>query len=156
MVRYRAADEIMKCIGDISRSRLFGNQVLLAPFVQSGLLWNPKMGFPLEEVLSLEKLYELYEGASGLVSRQHSLESIWQGKLSLVLKLGDEADKYGLKPLDWVWTLSENTRMVSISPPGAQKSRVLQFLGVDYTGYPCKIAYETDLYGQEPDPFRIV
>lgn len=157
MVRYDAASEILKSMGDGVQGTIFGNNVILAPYVHSGLMWNERMGFPKEEVLSLSDLYALYNSPKGFVDQQQGIESIYQGKVCMVVALGEKCGEYGLQVGDWVWTLSENTRMVSLSPRGAQKSRVLDFLGVKYAeGWPCKICYETDLYGKLPDPFRMV
>lgn len=158
MVRYDAKTEIMNALGDGPLiGRMFGNQILMAPYIHSGLIWSERMGFPLSEVLSVENLYDLYDSNKGFVSQSEAKEGLWQSKLNLVVALGESATEYGLSVGQWVWTLSENTRMLSLSPPKAKKSRVLEFLGIPHNaGWLCKLTYETDLYGVEPDPFRIV
>jgi len=184
-VRYRARDEIMKAVGDISGIELFGTQLLVAPYVRSGILLSPTLGIPESEVLSCDALAELYESGRGFMAQKFAVEDLFQGKVCLVLALGTglletEArrkeiaerldgglppDEYAdlqdeaasLKPLefgvgDWVFTLQENTRGVSISAPGAQQSRVLKALGIDYVGWPSKFLYASDVYGRLNDP----
>lgn len=156
MIRYRAEDEIMGCVGDLSSiGRLYGNQMLLGTYVHSGLLWNDRIfDFPMEERLSLEALYELYESGKGFLNQQAALESVHQGKVHLVLAMGEDmGNAEGRHHIgQWVWTLPENTRGMNIQCPGAKKSRLLEKLGVpNYTaGWPCKIAYASDLYGDLP------
>lgn len=154
MVRYRAEDEIMACVGDLSGlGNFYGNQMLLATYVHSGLIWNERIfDFPLEERLSLDRLYDLYESGKGFLNQQYALESVHQGKVHLVLALGEDVDAEKHFVGQWVWTLPENTRGMNLQCPGAQKSRLLEKLGVpNYTaGWPCKIAYASDLYGDLP------
>lgn len=171
MVRYDARREIMGSLGDLSSIELFGTQLLVAPYVHSGLLRSPGEE---AEVLSLGALYERYQSGRGLITKQLSIESIYQGKVYLVLIVGNEVssmperdmdeerDEFMLrlqrweqgriKPGDWVVTLQENTRQVSISAPGASQSKVLETLGVTYVGYPCKFLYAADVYMRIPDP----
>lgn len=156
-VRYNARTEILSCVGDLSDMELFGTQLIVAPYVHSGLMWSDKLGFPREERLSLPRLYELYDSSVGFVIREHSVESIYTGKVLLVVKIGSEADKLGLRIGDWVVTLQENTRQVSITSLSAEKSRVLEFVGVKYAaGWPCKFLYESDVYARISDPDMVV
>lgn len=155
-VRYDARREIMQCVGDLSDLELFGTQIIAAPYVHSGLLWAASMGFPIEERLSLDRLYEMYAGTKGIVAQRESLESIFQGKVLLVVKTGESADR--IKEGDWIVTLQENTRGLRIRTGTSRKSRVLDFLGItNYeAGYPCKFVYEADVYGRIPDPDMVV
>lgn len=154
-VRYDARREILDAIGDLKDLDLFGTQIICAPYVHSGVLWSSTMGFPLEERLSLERLYALYEGTKGFVSQQDPKESIYTGKVMLVVKPGEETGM--VKPGDWVFTLQENTRMVSIQTPTSKESRVLKFIGINYVaGWPCKLCYEADIYGRIPYPDMVV
>lgn len=171
MVRYDARSEILGCIGDFSEIELFGNQLLLAPYVQSGIMWQDKLGFPREERLACEQLYDLYESGKGLRLSQFSIESIYQGKCALIVKVGEDVNKpvydealgKDIPPHvefhvgDWVFTLQENTRSISLAGTGASQSKVLKALGVDYQlGWPCKIAYSSDIYGRVVDPDQVV
>lgn len=163
MVRYDARREIVNAVGDLSGVELFGTQVLIGPYVQSGLMISDRIGIPESEVLSLDALYALYNSGKGFLSQTITKESIYQGKVYLVLKIGSDVDiaasRYGDRPLsvgDWVYTLQENTRAVSLYVPGAKQSRVLKEIGIDYTGYPSKICYESDLYGRLEDPNSLV
>lgn len=155
MVRYDAAREIRECVGDVdAMGTLYGNQILLGTYTHSGLIWNDRsFDFPIEERLSLEALYDLYESGKGFLNQQYALESVHVGKVHLVLKLGEEVDADRHWVGQWVWTLPENTRGMNIQCPNARKSRILEKLGVpNYSaGWPCKIAYASDLYGDLPN-----
>lgn len=162
-VRYDARREILSSVGDLSSLELFGSQLIVAPYVQSGIMFSDRLGIPETEVLSVDALDDLYKSGKGLLTQQFSKESIWQGKVLLLLKIGTEVDvsdpKWGEAPLqvgDWVYALQENTRQVSIRMPGAKQSRVLKALGVDYIGYPCKFLYAADIYGRVSDPNILV
>lgn len=156
MVRYDARREILECLGDISDLEIFGNQVLLAPYVPSGLMWSPSLGFPIEERLSLGALNALYDEKKAFLAQQLAVEALYQGKVMLVVKVGDDP-KVRLQVGEWVWSLQENTRGVSIAGKGGRKSAVLAAVGADYpVGFPCKISYDTDLYGRIPDPDMVV
>jgi len=154
-VRYDAAREIINAAGDLSGIELFGDQVICGPYVHSGLLWSQSLGFPIEKRLSLGHLYELYDGHKGLMAQQMSVESIYQGKVMLVIKAGEETTK--VRAGDWIFTLQENTRMISVQTPTSQRSRVLDFIGTDYAaGWPSKLVYERDIYGRVRDPDMVV
>lgn len=153
MVRYDARREILNAVGDLSGFKLFGTNLIVAPYVQSGLL----RGVGEEaEVFSLDALYERYEAKSGLLTQQLSVESIYQGKVYLVLAIGDGVKEPRYKVGDWIVTLQENTRAVSISAPGAKQSKVLEKLGVTYVGFPCKFLYDADVYMRIDDPDMVV
>jgi hypothetical protein len=171
MVRYDARREILNAVGDLSNIELFGTNLIVAPYVHSGLLRSPAEA---PEVLSLDALYERYEAKTGLLTAKLSIESIYQGKVYLVLAVGADLqippDRYDdeneaqyaarrerwerrrLKPGDWIATLQENTRAVSISAPGAKQSKMLEYLGITYVGYPCKFLYDADVYMRINDP----
>ncbi len=152
-VRYDARKEIMNSLGDLSDIELFGNQLLVAPYIQSGLMWSEKLGFPVEERLSLESLFDLYESGKGFMNPTPAKESFFQGKVMLVVKVGDKPVREDIRVGNWVFGLQESTRMVSLSPPNAKKSRVLKEIGVEYAaGFPCKFIYDTDIYGRIPHP----
>jgi len=154
-VRYDARREILESIGDVADIELFGTQVICAPYVHSGLLWNRTMGFPIEERLSLDRLYELFAGNKGFVTQTESKESIYSGKVMLVVKTGEDVEK--VRVGEWAFTLQENTRQVSIQTPTSRPSRVLKFVGLDYVaGWPCKFVYESDIYGRIPYPDMVV
>jgi hypothetical protein len=164
MVRYDAKSHILDCIGDLNTLGdipILGNNMLVAPYVPSGLMWNERCGFPLTDVLSERDLLRLYEGEEGqprpFLNQQLAKESIFQGKVMLVLCVGTKPEVPEIKPGDWVWTLQENTRQVSISLPSSRKSRVLEKLGIDIaSGWICKIVYDKDIYGVLPDPDCLV
>ena len=171
MVKYDARAEILGCIGNFDDIELFGNQVLIAPYVQSGIMWRENLGFPRTERLACERLYEMYDAGKGLLVGNLSIKSLYQGKTGLIVKLGDDVNKPvfdeatddqviphgGLNVGDWVFTLQENTRGISLAGTGASQSRVLKTLGVDYPlGWPCKILYSTDIYGRVRDPDQVV
>lgn len=155
-VPYDARAEIISCVGDLSNVELWGTQLIVAPYVHSGLLRGRDDG---DAQVSIADLCERYRNGSGLLASRMSTESIYQGKVNLILKIGTEVDvedpRYGDTPLrvgDWVYTLQENTRGISIAAPGARQSAVLQALGVDYLGWPCKLVFSADLYGRVDDP----
>lgn len=154
MVKYDARREILNSVGDLSSLKLFGTNLIVAPYVQSGLL----RGLNEEaETLSLAALYERYEEKKGLLTKQLSVESIYQGKVYLVLAIGSDVEaprRYSEG--DWIVTLQENTRAVSISAPGAKQSKVLEYLGVNYVGFPCKFLYDADVYARIDDPDMVV
>lgn len=171
-VRYDARREIIESIGDVSGIKLFGNQLIVAPYVHSGIQWSPKYGFPLEERLSLEALYELYDAADadpkdpgvtnrfkGIVTLRNptaAKESIHVGAVYLVVAIGEENER-NLRVGEWVFTLQENTRSLSITSDNAKKSRVLREVGVDYSaGWPTKLCYSTDIYGTIPHQDQVV
>lgn len=163
MVRYDARREILSAVGDLSAIELFGTQLIVAPYVHSGILLSPTLGIPETERLSVEALYDLYDSGRGFLAQKFSTEDLYQGKVCLVLKIGAEVEvygpRYGHKPLsvgDWVFTLQENTRALSVYAPGATQSRVLKALGIDYTGWPAKFVYAADLYGRITDPDMVV
>lgn len=150
MVRYDARTEIINSVGDLSEIDLFGNQIIVAPYVQSGVVWSDRLGFPREERLSLDNLYGLYDSGKGLFNPSAAKESIFAGTVYLVLKTGEECKK-GLKPGDWIFTLQENTRQLSVTSATAKRSRVLKEIGVDYAaGWPAKLVFESDVYGRIP------
>ena len=159
MARYDAKSEIWASVGSLENFELFGTQLLLAPYVHSGILLSPLLGIQETERLSLDALYKLYESGRGFMHSQLAKEDIYQSKVYMVVKIGSEVDvsdsRYGDVPLsvgDWVLTLQENTRAVSLYSPGAKQSRVLKEIGVDYTGWPCKFCYAADVYGRVTDP----
>ena len=157
MVRYDAKTEILNSVGDLSGIEVLGTNLIVAPYVQSGLLRGKNEE---DAVLSLDELYKRYESRSGLLTSQLSVESIYQGKVYLVLAIGAEVDREAFSPAlkvgDWIVTLQENTRAVSICAPGAKQSMVLDKLGVNYVGYPCKFLYAADVYMRIPDPEMVV
>lgn len=157
-VRYDAKSEILASVGDISGIELFGTQLIVAPYVRSGILLSPSLGIPESEVLSCGALYDLYESGRGFMAQKFAAEDIFQGKVCLVLKMGadlldesrEEIPPFGVG--DWIFTLQENTRGVSISAPGAKQSRVLKAMSIDYVGWPSKFLYSSDVYGRVNDP----
>jgi hypothetical protein len=159
-VRYDARREILASVGDIANIDLFGTQLLVAPYVRSGILLSPSLGIPESEILSREALFDLYDSGRGFMAQKFAAEDLFQGKVCLVLKIGHEVDaedpRYGERPLrvgDWIFTLQENTRGVSICAPGAKQSRVLKALGIEYAaGWPSKFLYAADVYGRLDDP----
>src|SRR5579863_7658532 len=90
MVRYRAKEEILTAIGSLDDIELFGNQILAAPYVPSGLMWSERCGFPVEERLSVDALLELQASGKTFLNPALAKESLFQGKVLLVLKVGDE------------------------------------------------------------------
>lgn len=163
MVRYDARREILTSLGDISGVELFGSQVIIAPYVHSGVLWSSRLEIPADSVLSPDNMAELIKTGKGLVTHKLSVEDLYQGKVGLVVKIGPDVEvnepKYGDNPLkigDWVFSLQENTRAVSLCGVGASKSQILGALNVDYTGYPCKFIYSADIYGRVSDPNVLV
>lgn len=164
MVRYDARSEILTSLGDLSGLRLRGNQVLVAPYAQSGIRWNNKLGFPLEERLSVDSLCDLYNSKSIFAVRDYrsAEESIWQGKVCLVVAVGDEVSER-TQIGKWVFTLQENTRGVGLQGVNPGVSRVLKEIGsnghegASYEGgWPCRFVYETDIYGDVDDPDMVV
>jgi hypothetical protein len=167
MVRYDARREILESVGNVSDIELFGNQLIVAPYVHSGVQWSPKYGFPLEERLSLEVLYELYDAHQGIDPNDPEVknrfkgigtlwnptpakESIFQGAVYLIVVIGADND-CGLKVGEWVFTLQENTRSLSITSETGRRSRVLSEVGVEYpAGWPTKLCYSSDIYGRLP------
>jgi hypothetical protein len=157
MVRYDARTEIMNTVGDLSGVDLIGSTVLVAPYVHSGILWNPNLGFPNDERLSLENLYELYESKKGLQAQNLAKEGIYQGKVLLLLKTSRKAQDDRNIVGSWIFTLQENTTMLSFSGPGGKKSRVLDFVGANYPiGWPCKIMDAQYIMGHLSDPDMVV
>jgi len=159
MARYDAKTEIWKSVGSLDDLQVFGTQLVLAPYVHSGVMLSERLGIPETERLSCEALYDLYDSGRGFLNPQLAKEDIFQSKVYMVVKIGSEVDvseaRYGDAPLavgDWVMTLQENTRAVSLYTPGAKQSRVLKAIGVDYTGWPCKFCYAADVYGRVTDP----
>ena len=153
MVRYDARREIMNSIGDLSGVTLFKDTVLVAPYVHSGLLWSPSMGFPIEERLSLERLYELYDTKRGMMTQELAKESIYQGKVLLLLKTSRKKEEEKNMVGNWVFTLQENTSGLSVCGEGGEKSRVLEFIGANYTvGWPCKIMDMSHIMGSVEEP----
>lgn len=208
-MRYDARSEILSSVGDLSDIELFGTQLLVAPYVRSGIMLSDRLGIPESEVLSIDALCELYASPRGIMVQSMGVEDVFQGKLCLILKMGHEVPgsetwlkryhdaemriaelkgkfdnsldqkdsnmlaeidlaesayddlqsqiaRFGHRPLavgDWIFTLQENTRGVSIRGPGSTQSRVLKALQIDYTvGYPCKFLYSADVYGRVDDP----
>lgn len=150
MTRYDARSEILNSVGDLSEIELFGNQIMVAPYVQSGIMWSDKLGFPREERLSLENLYALYDSGKGLFNPTAAKESIFAGMVYCVLKTGEDCTK-DLKRGDWIFTVQENTRQISVTSATAKRSRVLKEIGVDYAaGWPAKLLFEADVYGRVP------
>lgn len=157
MVRYNAREEILQSIGDISDIELFGNQLIVAPYVHSGIMWSDRLGFPKEERLSLEALYDLYDSPRGFIYQTAAKESIFVGMVNLVIAVSPDATEHNLKRGEWIFTLQENTRSISITSSTAKKSKVLSKVGVDYAeGWPCKLLFETDVYGRIPYPDMVV
>jgi hypothetical protein len=151
MVRYDARREIMNSIGDLGRISVFNNRVLVAPYVPSGVMWHSGLGFPIEEQLSLDRLYELYDSKRGLVSQVLATENIYQGKVLLLLKTSRKEEQTLVG--NWVFTQQENTSGISVCGDGGKKSRVLEFVGADYTvGWPCKIMDLSDTMGSVEEP----
>lgn len=163
-VRYDARNEIFDAVGDLADVELFGTQLLVAPYVRSGILFSPMLGFPETKVLSQDELYGLYESGKGFMAQKFAAEDIYQGKVCLVLKLGAEVESCGsasaikeatgrpLRAGDWIFTLQENTRGVSLCGPGGRQSRVLKALGIEYAGWPSKFLLSSDIYGRLDDP----
>lgn len=151
MVKYDARKEILGSIGNLAEIELFGNQIIVAPYVQSGIVWLAKYGFPREERLSLENLYDLYDSGKALLNPTPAKESIFTGLVYLVVKTGEDCTKE-LKVGEWVFTLQENTRQISVTSSTATPSRVLrEVIGMDYAaGWPAKLVFETDVYGRIP------
>jgi hypothetical protein len=161
MVRYDARQHIRDCIGDLSSlgpHAILGNQLLLAPYVHSGLTWNERhCHFGRTDVLTPTQLEELYEVPGIFLNQQLAKEDLFQSKVYLVLKIGTEPTKLEIKEGDWVWTLQENTRQVSISLPSSKKSFVLDKIGAQIaSGWICKICYDSDIYGVLPDHDSLV
>lgn len=167
MVKYNARAEIMSSIGDVSAVELFGTQLIVAPYVHSGIPWSDRLGMPIEEVLSVDALCDFYVSGKGLLTKTYSIESIYQGKVVLLARIGsgvDVNDPTGSgtkldRPLavgDWLVCLQETTRAVSMHFPGSEQSRVLKALGIEYTGYPCKFVYASDVYMRINDPDTVV
>lgn len=156
MVQYDARSEILNSVGDLSEIELFGNQVIVAPYVQSGIMWSEKLGFPRNERLSIENLYALYDSGKGLFNPTAAKESIFAGMVYCVLKTGEDCvkDENGIPRLkrgDWIFTVQENTRQISVTSATAQQSRILKEIGVNYAaGWPAKMLYESDIYGRVP------
>jgi hypothetical protein len=159
MVRYDAKSHILDCVGDMDAlGPLFGNQILCAPYIPSGLMWNERVGFPNHTILTPSDLIALYDSESPpFLNQQLAKESMFQGKVMLVLKMGTQCELKDFKEGDWIWTLQENTRQVSISLPTSHKSKILEKVGIDIaSGWICKIMNELDAYGLVYEPDAIV
>src|ERR1700722_4253127 len=157
MVRYDAKAEILSCVGNLDHIELFGNQILAAPYIPSGFMWSERCGFPADRVLTVDGLVDLQKSGTSLLAQSVAKESLFQGKVMLVLKIGTEPQLPQLKVGDWIWTLQENTRQISISTPTSRKSKVLEMVGIDHAaGWICKIMYDKDVYGRVSDPDSLV
>lgn len=159
MVRYDAKSHILDCVGDIDAlGPLFGNQILAAPYIPSGLMWSERVGFPNDTVLTASDLIALYDAPTPpFLNQQLAKESVFQGKVMLVLKTGTQPQVPDIQAGDWIWTLQENTRQVSISMPTSRKSKILEKVGIDVaSGWICKILYDKDVYGKVSEPDMLV
>lgn len=116
--------EILAAIGDISEIDCFGTNVLVGIYIQSS------------------------KTKGGLITDTMSRESIYQGKVGLVLKLPETKDfdrlrprfgKRGLRVGDWVTYNVGNGDQLSVMGVGSKRTERLAEVGLEiYSGWPCR------------------
>jgi hypothetical protein len=117
-------EEILSAIGDISDIELFGTNILLGIYIQSSTT------------------------KAGLITSSMSRESIYQGKVGLVLKLPVAPfpekilARFGGKPPqvgDWVTFNVGNADQLSVMGTGSKNVSRLADVGLEiYSGWPCR------------------
>jgi hypothetical protein len=138
-----AAAEIYDALGDISDFEVWGNQVLIAVYCPPA---ETKSGF--------------------LIGSQTTLESVWQGKVGLIIKIGPDAfpetaATFGgnpPKPGDWVYhCVQEQTLQLSLKGAASKKLILKSPRGEEeearkWGGWPVRLVSGSSIYGRVKHP----
>lgn len=142
-----AKAEILEALGDISEFQVFGSQVLLAPYIRPAI------------------------SRGGIIDPRGNAqkEDRWQGRTSLLLKLGPTAFDYGddekkeraLKGFygrwpsigDWVFHDVRGIFQANLKMPG---SKMRPAAKREWEGWPVRIIYGNEILGRVPKPETIV
>lgn len=139
-----ARKEILGAVGDIDDIEVFGNQVLVGVYVRPVVT------------------------RSGLIiSGETGREDFWQGKVGLLLKLGEAAWKRdedlvavaGDPPVvgQWVYSDSSACMQISLKCKGGHISRErLESTGWDDDGWPCRLIHCRYILGTVAKPGVLV
>lgn len=137
------AKEILDAVGDLSDIELTEDLVLVGIYIQQG------------------------KTKGGLITTQLSIESVYQGKVGLVLKLPPQglterehkawggADKLP-KVGDWVYFKADDGMSMSVHGTGGKRSERLQDLGINIDGWPCRMFEAKYILGRVKEPRSIV
>lgn len=102
----------------------------------------------------------------GIITSAMSKQSVYQGKVGLVLKLpakpfaDDRIAAWGGKPPkvgDWLVFNPNDGQMMSIMGAGAKPSQRMKDIDFElYAGWPCTLIQEKFVYGRIKDPTAVV
>lgn len=139
-------DEILAAVGDIDHLEVFGEEILVAAYVQS----------------------PYFAGGRLLKGDKEQNEDKWQSKCFLILKLGNTVEKNALKhglPVpkvgEWYWGNVQEHWQLSVRGIGHKARRDSQ----DATkfirpwrdgGWPCRMVCLADIRGKNPRPQDIM
>lgn len=138
--------EILDAVGDLSYFDIFGQEVLVAPFIQSAT----------------------YKNTTILVGDATQAEDKWQGKSFMILKLGDKVEKackengwHVPKIGDWYFGMPGEHDHLSVHGPGAKKRKIKDANGNEhdarkFSGWPCRLVLVSDIRGKTTRPQDIM
>lgn len=137
--------EIIAAVGNLDHIELWGEEVLVAPFIQPG---KTKGGI--------------------ITGVRQQTEDKWQSKSFLILKLGVKAQKiadggstYAPKVGDWCFGFPQEADHVSVRGPGYKMAKSKDFDGEtrqvrDFEGWPCRLVLIGDIRGRTGRPQDIM
>lgn len=133
--------EILAAVGDMSGIEVWGQEVLVAPYMTSATT------------------------ASGFwVGEKAQNEDKWQAKSFLVLKLGDKVEAAAKsngtkvpKVGDWYYGFPSEHDMLSICGPGSKNAVIITPNKVEvpkreFSGWPCRLVLVKDIRGRTERP----
>lgn len=139
--------EIVAAVGKLDHIEIWGEEVLVAPFVQP----------------------HKSKGGILMAGSKTNTEDKWQGKSFLILKLGTKAQKIadlrgadGPKVGDWCFGMPQESDHLSISGEGAKAAQAKDNDGVTRNkrewgaGWPCRLVLIGDIRGRTTRPQDIM
>lgn len=133
--------EIFEAVGDISGMEFPDTSMLVGIYIQQG------------------------RTKGGIITNRLSLESIYQGKVGVVLKMPlapmpkSEIVAWDGKPPkvgDWVFFNPDNGQALNICGVGAKMSERLKAQDLELIGWPCRLVEAKYILGRVKDPRSVV
>lgn len=136
-------DEIKAAVGNLDQIEMAGESILIGLYVQQG------------------------KTKGGLITQSLSIESIYQGKVGLVLKTSNqdftdqEKKAWGgegrlPKVGEWVFFKADDGIALSVLGTGAKRSPRLTDLGIEMDGWPCRVFEPRYILGRIKSPRSVV